>query len=109
MGVLSPNSVPMDDVVIHEIHYDDRIGENYNARHRPDHVWWTFPGMHRGEALLLKCWDSAGRFARQPSPGKRVDATFAFHSALDVDVGPDAPDGRASRSARSPSSEALSS
>mmetsp|Transcript_92188 Transcript_92188/g.269744 ORF Transcript_92188/g.269744 Transcript_92188/m.269744 type:complete len:330 (-) Transcript_92188:72-1061(-) len=92
LGVLSPGSVPSEDVVVHEIHYEDRIGENYNARHGPGHLWWVFPGMTNEEALLLKCWDSAGAFAQQPSPGERVEATFAFHSALDVPVRPDAPD-----------------
>jgi len=92
LGVLSPGSVPLEDIVVHEIHYDDRIGENYNARHGPGHTWWFFPGMGRDEALLLKCWDSAGRLARQPPPGERVDATFAFHSALDVAARPEASD-----------------
>jgi len=92
LGILSPGSVPPGDIVVHEIHYEDRVGENYNARHGPGHEWWLFPGMSRDEAILLKCWDSAGRLAQQPSPGERVDATFAFHSALDVAVRPDAPD-----------------
>lgn len=49
--------------------------------------------MVRAEALLLKCWDSAGEFARQPPPGgRRVPATFAFHSALQTPVRADAPD-----------------
>jgi len=92
LGILSPGSVPSEDIIVHEIHYDDRIGENYNARHGPGHQWWVFPGMSNEEALLLKCWDSAGQLAQYPSPGERVDATFAFHSAVDMPVRPDAPD-----------------
>jgi len=93
LGVLSPKSVPLSDIIVHEIHYDDRIGENYNARHGEGHVWWAFSKMTRDEAMLIKCWDSAGDFAREAPKGvKRVPATFAFHSALDVPVREDAPD-----------------
>jgi len=92
LGILSPGSVPSDDIVVHEIHYEDRIGENYNARHGSGHKWWMFPRMHREEALLFKCWDSAGSFAQHPPAGvARVPATFAFHSALEVPARPDAP------------------
>jgi len=92
LGILSPESIPEEDIVIHEIHYDDRIGENYNARHGEGHCWWHFPGMTRNEALLIKTWDNAGKFAQCAPPGQRASATFAFHSAVDVQVPPDAPD-----------------
>jgi len=93
LAILNPQSVPLDDIIVHEIHYEDRIGENYNARFRPGHEWWYFPKMRREEALLLKCWDSAGELAREQtaSGSPRVPATFAFHAAADVPVPGDAP------------------
>lgn len=92
LGVLSPVSVASEDFIVFEIHYEDRIGENYNARHSPGHKWWTFPGMAREEAMLLKCWDNAGLLAQHAPDGvERVPATFAFHTALDVPARPDAP------------------
>jgi len=92
VAFLAPHSVPNDDVIIHEIHFGDRVGENYNARHGNEHEWWYFPAVNRDEAVLLKTWDSAGEFCRWPSPGKRVPATFSFHSAVEVGVREDAPD-----------------
>ena len=42
-----------------EIHYADRVGQNYFAAHHPDHAWNYFPALTRDEALLIKQWDSA--------------------------------------------------
>jgi len=47
-------------LIVFEIKYADRTGENYFAVHRPRHRWWHFPGLTRNEPLLLKCWDSRG-------------------------------------------------
>lgn len=90
--------VEPDDLVVFEIHYDHRIGENYFARHSARHRWYFFPEMVRDEALLIKQWDSAGRFAE--SDGARGDrggtngpCTFSFHSAFaDSHAPDDAPD-----------------
>ena len=91
-------SVRPEDLVVFEIHYQDRIGENYFAKHDPRHRWVYWSAMTRGEALLIKQWDSAGELAR--SGGARADAdgagrpcTFSFHSAFeDPATPPDAPD-----------------
>ena len=91
-------SVQPEDLVVFEIHYEDRIGENYFAKHAPRHRWVYWSAMTRGEALLIKQWDSAGEMAR--SGGRRADAeggsrpcTFSFHSAFeDPATPPDAPD-----------------
>lgn len=91
LAVLNPNSVPLEDFVVHEIHYADRIGENYNARHGQGHRWSIFPGMTRDEVMLLKVWDSAGQLARHRSPGPAVPATFSFHAAVEVPVRREAP------------------
>ena len=91
-------SVHPDDLVVFEIHYADRIGENYFAKHANDHRWYFYPALTRDEALLIKQWDSAGGMAR--SEGASADAmcpdapcTFSFHTAFqDPMTAPDAPD-----------------
>jgi len=92
LGFLSPGSCPDEDLIMHEIHYNGRVGENYNARHGQAHKWWYYPGMDRSEAVLFKTWDSAGQFCRWPAPGPRVPATFVLHSAFEVPVREEAPD-----------------
>ena len=91
-------SVHPDDLVVFELHYSDRIGENYLAKHSDDHRWYFYPAMTADEALLIKQWDSAGGLAR--SQGAYADSespdapcTFSFHSAFeDPTTKPDAPD-----------------
>ncbi|MDE0408011.1 MAG: CmcJ/NvfI family oxidoreductase [Alphaproteobacteria bacterium] len=91
-------SVRPEELVVFEIHYGDRVGENYFAKHDPRHRWVYWSAMTRDEALLIKQWDSAGELAR--SKGARADAegadgpcTFSFHSAFeDPATPPDAPD-----------------
>lgn len=86
------------DLVVFEIHYADRIGENYYAKPSGEHRWHFFSALTRDEALLIKQWDSAGELAR--SKGANADATrpaapctFSFHSAFeDTTQPPDAPD-----------------
>ena len=85
-------------LVVFEIHYGDRIGENYFAKHSDDHGWYFYPALTRDEAVLIKQWDSAGEMAR--SNGANADAvspdvpcTFSFHSAFeDPTTPPDAPE-----------------
>jgi hypothetical protein len=98
MALCDGQSVHPKDLVVFEIHYQDRIGENYFAKYSPRHLWYCYPGMTRDEALLIKQWDSAGKLAR--SQGAETDAsdpqspcTFSFHTAFDdPSAPPDAPD-----------------
>ena len=53
-----------DDLVVFEIHYADRIGENYYAKYSDDHQWYFYSGLTREEPVLIKQWDSAGELAR---------------------------------------------
>ncbi len=98
LALCDARSVDPDDLVVFEIHYQDRIGENYFAKHRPAHRWYYYPKMTREEALLIKQWDSAGTFARSDgalSDGSATSApcTFSFHSAFEDPASPpDAPD-----------------
>jgi hypothetical protein len=98
IALCDAQTVYPEDLVVFEIHYQDRVGENYFARHSPRHRWYFYPEMTGDEALLIKQWDSAGRLAR--SHGGEGDAgdndapcTFSFHSAFeDPSSLPDAPD-----------------
>lgn len=98
LALCDGQSVNPEDLVVFEIHYQDRIGENYFARHAARHRWYYYPAMTRDEALLIKQWDSAGALAR--SGGSQGDAsaaaapcTFSFHTAFDdTQTPPDAPD-----------------
>lgn len=89
-------SVRPADLVVFEIHYADRIGENYFAKHAVCHDWFFYPALTRDEALLIKQWDAAGRLAR--THGREADlagepCTFSFHSAFeDATTPPDAPE-----------------
>jgi hypothetical protein len=98
LALCDAQSVSPEDLVVFEIHYRDRVGENYFARYSPRHQWHYFPAASHDEALLIKQWDSAGNLAR--SRGSRSDAddprapcTFSFHSAFaDPSTPPDAPE-----------------
>ena len=100
LALCDGQTVLPDDLVVFEIHYHDRIGENYFAKHAPQHGWWYYPAATCDEAVLIKQWDSAGALAR--SGGSHSDAsagdgdapcTFSFHTAFkDPNTPPDAPD-----------------
>ena len=88
LALCDAQSVHPHDLVVFEIHYQDRVGENYFSKHAARHQWYYYPGLTQGEALLIKQWDSAGPLAC--SQGEHADAsnhqapcTFSFHSAFD--------------------------
>lgn len=91
-------TVRPENLVVFEIHYHDRIGENYFAKHADYHQWYFYPRLTRDEVLLIKQWDSFGELAR--SNGANSDSiapsspcTFSFHSAFeDPESSSDAPD-----------------
>lgn len=98
LALCDAQSVSPEDLVVFEIHYQDRVGENYFAIPSPRHQLFYFPAMTWDDALLIKQWDSAGTMAR--SRGERADGddpgapcTFSFHTAFeDAASPPDAPD-----------------
>lgn len=88
LALCDGQSVEPEDLVVFEIHYQDRIGENYFAKHSPRHQWYYYPEVTDEEAILIKQWDSGGAMAR--SDGARADSsdthtpcTFSFHSAFE--------------------------
>jgi len=87
LALCDAQTVRPEDLVVFEIHYADRIGENYFARHASRHRWYWYPSLTRDEVVLIKQWDSDGALAQ--SGGDRADAddgtapaTFSFHSAF---------------------------
>ncbi len=98
MALCDGQTVRPEDLVVFEIHYQDRIGENYFAKYSPRHQWYCYPGMTSDEALLIKQWDSDGIMARSQgveadSSAPQLPCTFSFHTAFDdPSAPPDAPD-----------------
>ncbi len=94
IALCDAKTVEPDELVVFEIHYPDRIGENYFAKYTDQQRMYYYPGLTRDEALLIKQWDSAGPLAT--SNGKLGDGqdqkspcTFSFHSAFDDPKTPD--------------------
>ncbi len=100
LALCDGQTVAPHDLVVFEIHYHDRIGENYFAKYSPYHEWWYYPLMTRDEIALIKQWDSAGGLVQSgvvhaDSSGGNGDApcTFSFHTAFsDPNTPTDAPD-----------------
>ncbi len=88
LALCDGQTVDPEELVVFEIHYADRVGENYFAKHSGNHTFYYYPHMTRDEALLIKQWDSAGALAQ--SAGRLADTshpgapcTFSFHTAFD--------------------------
>ena len=39
--------------MVFEIHYADRIGENYFLKPTDEHEWFYYPQMHRNEVIFI--------------------------------------------------------
>lgn len=82
LAVADARSIALSDWVASDLVYRDRVGETYGVTYNPAHTWFYFPFMHRDQALLIKCFDSA-------EDGR---ARFSAHSAFDDPTSPaDAP------------------
>jgi hypothetical protein len=88
LALCDAQTVTPKDLSVFELHYADRVGENYFSKQDPGHEWYYYPAMTRDEAILIKQWDSAGPLAQ--SKGQRPDSddpqapcTFSFHNSFD--------------------------
>src|SRR5215813_5208276 len=88
LALCDAQTVTPKDLSVFELHYADRVGENYFSKQNSGHEWCYYPAMTRDEALLIKQWDSAGLLAQ--SKGQQPDSddpqaacTFSFPSAFD--------------------------
>ncbi len=87
LALCDADSKVTNDLVVFEILYHDRIGENYFSKYSPNHKWWYYPLMTRDEVLLIKQWDSIGALAQSVfvHAEKSIDkapCTFSFHTAF---------------------------
>jgi hypothetical protein len=82
LAVSDGRSVAPEDWIASDLVYPDRVGETYGVTYNPRHEWVYFPQMHRDEALLIRCFDSA-------EDGR---TRFSAHAAFDDPISPvDAP------------------
>ena len=51
-------SISVDDLVISERRYPNRVGQTYAILYNPNHQWFWFPRMRRDEAIVFKVFDS---------------------------------------------------
>jgi hypothetical protein len=93
LAVADTTTVSPKDLVTFEIHYEDRIGENYfcvDNDSKEAHEWYYYPHMTRDEALLFKQWDSEGAL---PTGRDGADSSFCLHTAFwDPTTESDSPD-----------------
>jgi hypothetical protein len=59
LAVADAQSIALEDFIATDLVYADRVGEIYQLAFNPEHRWYYFPKMHKGEIMLLKCYDSA--------------------------------------------------
>jgi hypothetical protein len=86
LALCDAQTVTPGDLSVFELHYADRVGENYFSKQAPGHEWYYYPAMTRDEALLIKQWDSAGPW-RSPR-GSGPTATTRKRRARSVFIAP---------------------
>ncbi len=59
LAIADASSIAVEDLLIAERRYPDRVGQTYRLMHNPHHRWYYFPRMRRDEALVFKVYDSA--------------------------------------------------
>ena len=87
LACVDASSVTFDELRTFQIHYAERVGENYFAcssgtDNSRQHEWFYYPQMSIDEVLLLKQWDSEGGIANGSSCDKGGTSTFSIHSAF---------------------------
>ncbi len=98
LALCDGQTVSPKELVVFEVRYHDRIGENYFAKFSTNHQWYYYPEVIRDEAILIKQWDSYGGLARSnglraDSDGENKCCTFSYHSSFTDPATPDnAPD-----------------
>src|SRR3954462_11073205 len=58
LGMADARSVGLDDLLIAERRYPNRVGQTYRLRYNAHHRWFYFPQMRRDEAIVFKVYDS---------------------------------------------------
>lgn len=78
LAIADAGSVAMEDFLVAERKYPNRVGQTYRLAYSPRHRWFYFPQMRRDEALVFKVYESE-RDGR---------ARFAPHSSFEDPTSP---------------------
>ncbi len=78
LGICDARTLSVDDLIISERRYPDRVGQTYAIKYNPAHRWYWFPRMRREEALVFKVYDSL----------KDGRARWTAHTAFDDPASP---------------------
>jgi hypothetical protein len=78
LAICDARTLSLDDLVVSERRYPDRVGQTYAIRYNPAHRWYWFPRMRRDEALVFKVYDSL----------KDGRARWTAHTAFDDPTSP---------------------
>lgn len=82
LAIADARSIAMEDFLVAERRYPQRVGQTYRLKYSPNHRWFYFPEMRRDEALVFKVYDSE----------KDGRARFTPHTSFeDPTSPPDAP------------------
>ena len=73
LAIADAQSVALEDFMLAERRYPNRVGQTYRLRYSPQHQWFYFPEMRRDEALVFKVYDSV----------KDGRARFTAHTSFD--------------------------
>jgi len=80
LAICDARSVSLDDLIVSERRYPDRVGQTYAIKYNRKHRWYWFPGMRRDEALVFKTYESL----------KDGRARWTAHTAFDDPNSPSA-------------------
>jgi hypothetical protein len=58
LAIADAKSVAMEDFLVAERRYPNRVGQTYRLAYSPHHRWFYFPQMRRDEALVFKVYES---------------------------------------------------
>jgi hypothetical protein len=78
LAICDARSISMDDFVVSERRYPNRIGQTYAVTYNPAHRWYWLPHMRPDEALVFKVYDSS----------KDGRARWSAHTAFDDPASP---------------------
>ena len=58
LAICDARSIALEDWVLCDLVYSDRVGEIYNLAHNADHRWCYFANMETDEVMMFKSYDS---------------------------------------------------
>jgi hypothetical protein len=58
LAICDARTLSLEDLVVSERRYPNRVGQTYAITYNPKHGWYWFPRMQRNEALVFEVYDS---------------------------------------------------